>query len=62
MSTEDAPAWLLPGEGGFVRADLRFIHEYYTGMCAHGLNKKFGEHLGFEIRLGSEIQSQCQID
>ena len=45
MSTEDAPAWLLPGEGGFVRADLRFIHEYYTGMCAHGLNKKFGEHL-----------------
>ena len=45
MSTEDAPAWLLPGEGGFVRADLRFIHEYYTGMCAHALNKKFGEHL-----------------
>lgn len=45
LSTEDAPAWLLPGEGGFVRADLRFIHEYYTGMCAHVLHKQFGQHI-----------------
>lgn len=45
LSTEDAPAWLLPGEGGFVQADLRFIHEYYTGMCAHALNQKFGQAL-----------------
>ncbi|MFZ4710105.1 MAG: aconitase family protein [Zwartia sp.] len=45
LSTEDAPAWLLPGEGGFVQADLRFIHEYYTGMCAHSLNQKFGQAL-----------------
>lgn len=45
LSTEDAPAWLLPGEGGFVQADLRFIHEYYTGMCAHALNQKFGQTL-----------------
>jgi 3-isopropylmalate/(R)-2-methylmalate dehydratase large subunit len=27
---------------GFVRADLRFIHEYYTGMCAHLLEQHFG--------------------
>lgn len=28
---------------GFVRADLRFIHEYYTGMCAHLLAQHAGE-------------------
>ena len=28
-----------PGEGAFVRADWRFIHEYYTGMCAHMLTR-----------------------
>ena len=27
---------------GFVGADLRFIHEYYTGMCAHLLEQQFG--------------------
>lgn len=31
-----------PGEGVFVRADWRFIHEYYTGMCAHMLHAAFG--------------------
>lgn len=31
-----------PGDGIFVRADWRFIHEYYTGMCAHMLRKAFG--------------------
>lgn len=35
--TPDGP--LAPGQGGFVRADLRFIHEYYTGMCAHLLDE-----------------------
>ena len=45
LSTEDAPGWLEPGEGGFVRADLRFIHEYYTGMAAYGLDRHFGEAL-----------------
>jgi 3-isopropylmalate/(R)-2-methylmalate dehydratase large subunit len=30
---------------GFVRADLRFVHEYYTGMCAHLLNARFGPAL-----------------
>nr|WP_259374556.1 aconitase family protein [Calidifontimicrobium sp. SYSU G02091] len=28
---------------GFVRADLRFVHEYYTGMCAHLLARRFGD-------------------
>ncbi|MBL8352321.1 MAG: 3-isopropylmalate dehydratase [Burkholderiaceae bacterium] len=28
---------------GFVRADLRFIHEYYTGMCAHLLAQHAGD-------------------
>jgi 3-isopropylmalate/(R)-2-methylmalate dehydratase large subunit len=32
---------------GFVRADLRFIHEYYTGMCAHLL----AQHAGSGYRL-----------
>jgi 3-isopropylmalate/(R)-2-methylmalate dehydratase large subunit len=30
------------GEGCFVRADLRFIHEYYTGMAAHMLHQTLG--------------------
>ncbi|MCW5610521.1 MAG: hypothetical protein KIS83_07540 [Rubrivivax sp.] len=36
------PAPRRPGEGGFVRADWRFIHEYYTGMCAHLLARQGG--------------------
>ena len=31
-----------PGEGAFVRADWRFIHEYYTGMAAHMLHSTLG--------------------
>ncbi|MBP7574570.1 MAG: 3-isopropylmalate dehydratase, partial [Rhodoferax sp.] len=34
-----------PGTGIFVRADWRFIHEYYTGMCAHMLHTTFGKPL-----------------
>jgi 3-isopropylmalate/(R)-2-methylmalate dehydratase large subunit len=34
-----------PGEGAFVRADWRFIHEYYTGMAAHMLHAAFGRPL-----------------
>ena len=30
---------------GFVRADLRFIHEYYTGMCDYLLQAHFGAGL-----------------
>jgi len=33
------------GEGVFVRADWRFIHEYYTGMAAHMLHARFGRPL-----------------
>jgi 3-isopropylmalate/(R)-2-methylmalate dehydratase large subunit len=35
----------VPGDGAFVRADRRFIHEYYTGMCAHMLHQTFGKPL-----------------
>lgn len=34
------PAPRRAGEGGFVRADRRFIHEVYTGMCAHLLQRE----------------------
>ncbi|PLC50982.1 3-isopropylmalate dehydratase [Pollutimonas subterranea] len=34
-----------PGQGAFVRADWRFIHEYYTGMCEHMLNTTYGKPL-----------------
>jgi 3-isopropylmalate/(R)-2-methylmalate dehydratase large subunit len=33
------------GNGGFVRADWRFIHEYYTGMASHMLRATFGDPL-----------------
>ena len=44
VSVHDAPGHSCPrpGEGGFVRPDYRFIHEYYTGMCAHLLEREFG--------------------
>lgn len=45
LATADTPARLAAGVGGFVRADHRFIHEYYTGMCAHLLDAAFGEEL-----------------
>ncbi len=34
---------LRPGEGIFVTPDWRFIHEYYTGMCAHLLAEAHGQ-------------------
>ena len=39
LATATTPAPARPGDGGFVRADWRFIHEYYTGMCAHMLDQ-----------------------
>lgn len=45
MATPDTPARLQRGLGGFVRADFGFIHEYYTGMCAHLLDDTFGDDL-----------------
>jgi 3-isopropylmalate/(R)-2-methylmalate dehydratase large subunit len=45
LATELTAADPRPGEGAFVRADWRFIHEYYTGMCAHMLEATFGPSL-----------------
>jgi 3-isopropylmalate/(R)-2-methylmalate dehydratase large subunit len=41
VATGSGGAALGNGEGGFVWADWRFIHEYYTGMCAHMLDEAF---------------------
>lgn len=40
--TGESPA---PGSGIFVRANWRFIHEYYTGMAMHMLHAEFGKPL-----------------
>jgi 3-isopropylmalate/(R)-2-methylmalate dehydratase large subunit len=48
LSTELTSADPQPGEGAFVRADWRFIHEYYTGMCAHLLDSTFGASLALQ--------------
>ena len=45
LRTDLMPVQAAPGEGMFVRADWRFIHEYYTGMCAHMLHTTFGKPL-----------------
>jgi len=48
LSTEVTSAAPKPGDGAFVRADWRFIHEYYTGMCAHMLDATFGASLALQ--------------
>jgi 3-isopropylmalate/(R)-2-methylmalate dehydratase large subunit len=48
LATELTAADPRPGDGAFVRADWRFIHEYYTGMCAHLLDATFGESLALQ--------------
>jgi 3-isopropylmalate/(R)-2-methylmalate dehydratase large subunit len=45
LATTLTPRDPRPGDGLFVRADWRFIHEYYTGMCAHMLHERFGRPL-----------------
>jgi 3-isopropylmalate/(R)-2-methylmalate dehydratase large subunit len=45
LATELTQAHPAPGDGAFVRADWRFIHEYYTGMAAHMLHATFGRPL-----------------
>ncbi|MGF6528286.1 aconitase family protein [Variovorax sp. PvP013] len=45
LATGLTDAHPAPGAGAFVRADLRFIHEYYTGMAAHLLHATFGRPL-----------------
>ncbi|MEM5316770.1 aconitase family protein [Paraburkholderia sp. JHI869] len=45
LRTEHTGESLAPGAGVFVRADWRFIHEYYTGMATHMLHATFGKPL-----------------
>ena len=45
VRTEATSAFVEPGQGAFVRADWRFIHEYYTGMATHMLHSTFGRPL-----------------
>ncbi|MEN9537960.1 MAG: 3-isopropylmalate/(R)-2-methylmalate dehydratase large subunit [Pseudomonadota bacterium] len=41
LMVKGTPARAQTGDGVFVRADWRFIHEYYTGMAAHMLQARF---------------------
>ena len=45
LRTEQTGTDLTPGIGIFLRADWRFIHEYYTGMAAHMLHQTYGRPL-----------------
>ncbi|WP_322045609.1 aconitase family protein [Paraburkholderia sp. J67] len=45
LRTEGTSEAITPGAGVFVRADWRFIHEYYTGMATHMLHATFGRPL-----------------
>jgi 3-isopropylmalate/(R)-2-methylmalate dehydratase large subunit len=45
LTTPVTPPSPRPGDGAFVRADWRFIHEYYSGMAAHMLHSEFGRPL-----------------
>jgi 3-isopropylmalate/(R)-2-methylmalate dehydratase large subunit len=42
LAMPDLAPSLAPGRGLVVRADWRFIHEYYTGMAAHLLEAEYG--------------------
>ncbi len=48
LATPVTAAQPQPGAGCFLRADWRFIHEYYTGMAAHMLHESFGDD--FRVR------------
>lgn len=48
LATALTPASPLVGAGIFVRADWRFIHEYYTGMAAHMLHASLGRPLALQ--------------
>lgn len=45
LDTAQTGNGIWPGKGIFIRADWRFIHEYYTGMCAHMLHEAYGRQL-----------------
>ncbi|WP_321797802.1 aconitase family protein [Caballeronia sp. J97] len=70
LTTDATNASLEPGNGIFVRADWRFIHEYYTGMAAHMLHATFGRPLAlheprsilaFEDHLSYSHRSELHI-
>ncbi|MEM5440054.1 aconitase family protein [Paraburkholderia diazotrophica] len=70
LHTEGTGASLTPGSGVFVRADWRFIHEYYTGMATHMLHATFGKPLSlhqpetilaFEDHLSYSHKSELHI-
>lgn len=48
LRTDLTPAEPAVGDGLFVRADWRFIHEYYTAMAAHMLHASFGRPLALQ--------------
>lgn len=48
LATALTPASPRVGAGVFVRADWRFIHEYYTGMAAHMLHANLGRPLALK--------------
>jgi 3-isopropylmalate/(R)-2-methylmalate dehydratase large subunit len=48
LETAATPASPKPGDGAFVRADWRFIHEYYTGMAAHMLHTTYGRPVALQ--------------
>ena len=48
LATAATPATPRVGEGLFVRADWRFIHEYYTAMAAHMLHASLGRPLALQ--------------
>ena len=45
IGTADAEPVTRIGQSGFVRADIRFIHDVYTAMCGHLLREKLGNDL-----------------
>ena len=45
LPTPHTPAVARAGEGLFVQADWRFIHEYYTGMASTLLHAALGEQV-----------------
>ena len=45
LVTPDSDGALLPGQGAFVRADFRFIHDIYTAMARFMLRDAFGAGL-----------------
>jgi 3-isopropylmalate/(R)-2-methylmalate dehydratase large subunit len=52
LATPVTPQRPQAGEGCFVRADWRFIHEYYTGMAVHMLDTVIGRDLQLRDRDG----------